>query len=203
MIRFNPNIQLKTTDDGVYYLHDYIPVKAFRYHSDDEVAMSKKIWTYKDGEANAMSYFTNEMMYAIAALGNGIRTDKIGLIAVPPSKVNKRSSVAESIAQMTTWYNQGLTKTIFGTQKAIYDYSHLLTRISDISTAHEGIRATYEQQKDSIYCNRDRLSKYWTAFFILDDVTTRGTSMEVCKDILLEHGANEKYIYQLAIARTV
>ena len=203
MINFNNNIQIKKTDDDIFYLHDYIPVKSFRYHSDEEIAMSKMVWAYKDGVAEAVNYFTNEMMYTIAAIGNGIRTDKIGLVAVPPSKVNKPSSMVTSIAQMTAWYNQGLTKTLFGTQKAIYDYSHLLTRISDISTAHEGVRATYEQQKESIYCSRDRLSKYLTAFFILDDVTTRGTSMDVCRDILLEHGANEKYIYRLAIARTV
>lgn len=200
----NPrDIHIKMTDSGIFYLHDYIPVKEFRYHTEQEIETSRKIWAYKDGEVVSVNYFTEELMYAIAALGNMTRSSNIGLVAIPPSKVNKRSSVVDSIHQIQTWHNQGLSKTKYGTQKNIYDYSDLLVRVLDIGTAHKGMRATYEQQKASIYCKRDRLSRYMTAFFILDDVTTKGTSMDVCRDILLEHGANDKYIYRLAIARTV
>lgn len=197
------DIRVEQTNSGIFYLHDYIPLKKFKYHTDEEKEISRKVWAYKDGNVEAFNYFTEELMYAIAALGNMTRSENIGLVAVPPSKVNKQSSIVQSINQMHTWYMQDLTKTKYGTRKYIYDYSGLLTRVSDIGTAHEGMRATYEQQKESIYCSRNRLSRYMTAFFILDDVTTRGTSMDVCRDILLEHGANEKYIYRLAIARTV
>lgn len=196
-------VQLHQTESGIYYLHDYIPVKQFRYHSEEEIAISKKIWQYKDGDADALNVFTNELMCAVATIANGIRSDKIGLVAVPPSKVNKPSTVRTSIWNMVNWYNQGIVRTNFGCGKSFYDYSTLLTRVSDISTAHEGVRASYDEQMDSIACSRNNLSKYWTAFVILDDVTTKGTSMDVCRDILLEHGAKEQYIIRMAIARTV
>lgn len=196
-------LKLHQTETGIYYLHDYIPSKKFRYHSESENEISRKIWAYKNGDAEAINIFTNELMHAVSALANCMRSNKIGLVAVPPSKRNKYSAIRDSIEIMDGWHDQGLSKTVFGCHKTIYDYSTLLTRISDISTAHEGVRASYEEQKDSIACSRDNLSKYWTAFIILDDVTTRGTSMDVCKDILLEHGAKEQYIVRLAIAKTI
>ena len=48
-----------------------------------------------------------------------------------------------------------------------------------------------------------KLSRLWTTFIILDDVTTLGTSMDACRDILIQHGAKEQYIYRMAIARTL
>lgn len=43
-------MQLNMTDSGIYYLHDYIPVRQFRYYSEEAVAISRKIWDYKDGD---------------------------------------------------------------------------------------------------------------------------------------------------------
>lgn len=196
-------MQLKKTDTGIYYLYDYIPKRNFAYCSEKEIAITRKIWEYKNGNMEALNFFTNELMLAVAVLANEIHSQKMGLVAVPPSKVNKASTMHKSIRNMVNWYEKGITKTHFNTQKAFYDYSTLLTRVTDISTAHEGKRASYDEQAESIVCNRDNLSRLWTTFFILDDVTTKGTSMDVCKDILLEHGAKEQYIVRLAIARTV
>lgn len=196
-------LQLNMTDSGIYYLHDYIPVRQFRYYSEDAVAISRKIWDYKDGDQDALNVFTNELMWAVAMVANRIRSNKFGLVAVPPSKVDKFSAVRNSIWNMVNWYSKGIVRKSFGCSKEFYDYSNLLTRVSDISTAHEGVRATYDEQIESIECCRNNLSRYWTTFIILDDVTTLGTSMDVCRDILLEHGAKEQYIIRMAIARTV
>lgn len=196
-------MQLNMTETGIYYLHNYIPVRQFPYYSEEAVAITKKIWDYKNGDADALNVFTNELMWAVATIANRIRSNKFGLVAVPPSKVNKMSAVRNSIWNMVNWYNQGIVRDSLGCSKEFYDYSNLLTRVSDISTAHEGVRATYDEQIDSIECCGDKLSKYWTTFIILDDVTTLGTSMDVCRDILLEHGAKEQYIIRMAIARTV
>lgn len=194
---------LKQTDTGIYYLHDYIPVRQFRYHSDEEVAISKQIWEYKDGDADALNTFTNELMQAISMVVKNQGGDKIGLVAVPPSKVNKNSTIRTSIWNMENWYKQGVTESAFGCSKRIMDFGNLLTRISDVCTSHEGRRATYDEHMESIACSRDHLSKYWTTFIILDDVTTKGTNMDVCRDILIANGAKEQYIIRMAIARTV
>lgn len=152
---------------------------------------------------NAFNDFTNKLMWAVAAVANTIGSNKFGLVAVPPSKVNKPSAIRNSIRKMANWYNQGIVRKNFKCSKAFYDYGNLLIRVSDISTAHEGVRATYDEQIESIECSKNGLSKYWTTFIILDDVTTLGTSMDVCRDILLAHGAKEQYIIRMAIARTV
>lgn len=196
-------LQLNMTNSGIYYLHDYIPARQFPYYSKEAVAITKKIWDYKNCDADALNVFTNELMCAVAMVANQIRSNKFGLVAVPPSKVDKPSAVRISIWNMVKWYSKGIVRKSFGCSKEFYDYSNLLTRVSDISTAHEGVRATYDEQIESIECCKNNLSKYWTTFIILDDVTTRGTSMDVCRDILLAHGAKGKYIIRMAIARTV
>lgn len=147
-------LQLNRTDSGIYYLHDYIPVRQFRFYSEEAVAISRKIWAYKDGDADALNVFTNELMWAVAMVANHTGSNKFGLVAVPPSKVNKPSAIRNSIWHMVNWYNQGIVQKTFKCSKAFYDYGNLLTRISDISTAHEGVRATYDEQIESIECCR-------------------------------------------------
>ena len=196
-------MQLKRTDSGIFYLHDYIPVRLFPNYPEEAVDITKKIWAYKNGDVDARKVFTNELMRAVVMVANHIESDKFGLVAVPPSKVGKMSTVRFSIMNMVYWYNLGLVRKYLNCSKVFYNYGNLLTRVSDISTAHEGVRATYDEQIESIKCCVKKLSKYRTTFIILDDVTTLGTSMDVCRDILLEHGAKEKYIIRMAIAKTV
>ncbi|MCR5704777.1 MAG: hypothetical protein K6G85_09145 [Eubacterium sp.] len=196
-------IDLKCTETGIYYIHDYIPTRSFSRYSDSEVEMSKKIWDYKNCEQEALDLFTNELMEAITIIAKKTSRYNIGLVAVPPSKVNKESTVGVSIWNIHNWYDEGITKAEFGCIETIYDYSGLLTRITDVSTSHEGRRATYDEHKASIRCSRDRLFRYRTAFILIDDVTTRGTIMDACRDILIENGASEDIIFRLAIAKTV
>lgn len=194
---------INQTETGIYYLHDYIPKRNFSIHSYEEVEMSKKIWDYKDKRGDALAVFTNELMQAITQISRNMVSNKIGLVAVPPSKVNKSSTVRDSIWIIENWYKQGKTRIDFNCYKEIYDYGNLIMRSSDISTAHEGQRATYEEQMESLTCQKSGLSRLWTTFIILDDVTTLGTSMDACRDILIQHGAKEQYIYRMAIARTL
>ncbi len=195
-------INLKQTESGIYYFHDYYP-KRYRFITEEQDKIRRMIWSYKDKDEEALTLFTNELMEAISLICRQIKSSKIGLVAVPPSKVNKWSPIRTSIWNINNWYSEGIASSHFGCQKRIYDYSNLLTRIVDIPTAHEGIRPTYEQQKDTIVCSRNNLWRYSTIFFILDDVTTKGTSLNVCRDILVENGSNLDKIIRLAIARTV
>lgn len=196
-------MDLKQTESGVYYIHDYYPSKRYPRVTQEQEDLRSLIWVYKDLHEAAMRKFTNELMEAISLISQDIRSSKIGLVAVPPSKRYKISPIRVSIERIHDWHEKNITEFLFGCDKTIYDYGHLLTRSQDIKTAHKEGRATYEEQKESIACSRDRLWRYRTAFIILDDVTTKGTSMDVCRDILVENGANEDNIYRLAIAKTV
>lgn len=196
-------IKLKQTESGIYYIHDYYPINRYRHITREQDELREAIWAYKKLEDDAINRFTNELMEAITIISRSVRSSKIGLVAIPPSKVDKDSPIRTSIWNIQNWYSEGITESYFGCNKQIYDYRNLLTRVYDIPTSHEGVRATYQQQVESIECSRDRLWRYKTTFFILDDVTTRGTSMDACRDILVDNGSREDKIYRLAIARTV
>lgn len=190
---------LKQTESGIYYIHEYIPSRSMRYHKESENRISRMIWDLKEGDDDAIEFFAEELLEALEELSPKIKSGKIGLVAVPPSKVDKYSPIRECIEYMIEeedCYPYEIRQTL-------YDYGELLTRIEDVPTSHNGPRVSYDRHKESIACSRNQLSKYWTAFVILDDVTTKGTSMDVCRDILIEHGAKEKYIYRLAIAKTI
>ena len=76
--------------------------------------------------------------------------------------------------------------------------------IEDVPTAHLGEgRASPEQHIDSMKCCEDNLSNEDTAYIILDDITTTGNTMKACNEILLNHGVNERNIYNIALGATV
>ena len=195
-------MNLRQTETGIYYIHDYYSPKRFPKVTQEQEDLRSLMWVYKDQlHEAALRRFTDELMEALTLISQDIRLSKIGLVAVPPSKTYKKSPIRASIRRIHDWYEEGITLTRFGCDKTIYDYGNLLTRTYDIKTAHREGRTTYEEQKPSIACSRDRLWRYRTAFIILDDVTTKGISMDVCRDILIDNGANEESIYRLAIAR--
>lgn len=195
---------LSKTDSGIYYLHDYYPK---RYHNITKAQerLRQNIWDFKDLDEDSIELFADELMEAISVICRQIRSSKIGLVAVPPSKVDKESPIRECIQIIRNWYELDISEDEYDCDKDIYDYGNLLTRTEDIKTSHRGYgrRPSYDDQKASIACSRNRLWRYHTDFILLDDVTTMGTSMKACKDILVEHGSDEKRIYQLVIAKTV
>ena len=193
---------LRQTGSGIYYIYDYYPSK-YRRITGEQDLLRRQIWAYKDMDSDAVSRFTHDLISAVTLISRDIRLSKIGLVAVPPSKIDKESPVRESIRQIVSLSKKGVIASAFGCNKTLYDYGTLLTRTSDIRTSQREGRATYEEQIDSISCSRDRLWRYRTAFIILDDVTTLGTSMDACRDILIENGSDEDKIYRLAIAKTV
>lgn len=201
-------VNLNRTKWGVNYLHDYIPPKKWdEYGNSESIDLSKKIWEYKNFEDDAMDFFTQQLMEAIAYLSNNEMASyvkNLALVPIPPSKVNKPSPMKTSINIIKDWYEDGITESKFNCAKNIYNYSNLLTRISDVNTAHkEYPRPTFDEQIESIQCSKNNLSKDYMTFILMDDVTTTGITMNACKKILLNHGANGRFIYKLAISGTV
>ena len=91
-------MQLKRTDLGIFYLHDYIPVRLFPNYPEE----------------------------AVAKVANHIGSDRFGLVAVPPSKVGKMSTIRFSIWKMVNWYNQGMVRKYLNCSKVFYNYSNFI-----------------------------------------------------------------------------
>ncbi len=194
--------KLKVSDWDVYYLHSYIPIGEWGIANPNDRRLSDKILKYKHGGDFEIRLFTHKLMKSISYLSNHIiddENDKLALVSIPPSETDKFSPIQESINIIEEKYR----KTDFNCSKEILN-PHLLTRISDVTSAHlEGPRPTYHNHMDTISFNRDFIFDDTTAFILIDDITTTGTIMDACEDILIKNNIDEKSIYKLAISKTV
>ena len=203
-------VDVRKTSRDVYYFHDYVPeYKYDQDYSQSDIQVSKDILDYKEWDDNQINFFTKELMEAISFLTNNempSQVNKIGLIAVPTSKVGKRSPVERSIEIIEKWYQEGKTKAEFNCDVEIHNCSNLLERIKDVPSSHKlkpEDRPKYKDHFDSLRCNGENLSRYLITFILLDDITTKGTIMKACRAKLIFHGAHKFYIYRLALAETV
>ena len=157
-------------------------------------------------------YFNNELMKAISVLSNQVipnNISKLALVSVPSSTVERDAgaTMRKSIKCIENWYDEGKTETDFGCKKEIINCGNLLTRISDVITSHlvddSKPRPSYIEHKNSIECSKSEiLERDEVAFIILDDISTRGTVMDACEDILIDNGANKENIYKFALFKT-
>lgn len=210
---------------GVYYLFDYDKNTKYRTGS-----LSKKLLRYKDYSDDSIDYkddfdyFNNELMKAISVLSNQVipnNISKLALVSVPSSTVERDAlaTMRKSINCIENWYDEGKTETDFCCKKEIINCGNLLTRISDVNTSHLSktqpmfydvttsykykSRPSYIEHKESIECSKSEiLERDDVAFIILDDISTRGTVMDACEDILIDNGANKENIYKFALFKT-
>lgn len=192
---------------GVYYL--------FEYYKDKKTE-NKKIWAYKDYDkenpdmyVEEFNEFTNKFMKAISELANqiiNVNINKLALVSIPSSTVerNKCATVKESINLIEKWFLEGKTKSEFNCKKEIINCGDLLKRVSDVPTSHlHKKRASYFQHMNSIECEKNSvLEMDDVAFIILDDISTRGTIMNACEDILINNGVKKRNIYKFALFKT-
>ena len=198
---------------GVYYLFVYDKNTKYRPGS-----LSKKLLNYKNYSDDSVDYkddfdyFNNELMKAISVLSNQVipnNISKLALVSVPSSTVERDAgaTMRKSINCIENWYDGGKTETDFGCKKEIINCGNLLTRISDVITSHlvddSEPRPSYIEHKESIECSKSEiLERDDVAFIILDDISTRGTIMDACEDILIDNGANKENIYKFALFKT-
>lgn len=201
---------LNKTDNGVYYLNEYIPKdKLDEYEGDERIDFSNQILNFKEDNGDSVYLLTNDLERSIANLSNNIIPEnikKLVLIAVPPSKVKKlkKSSMRKSIDSIEASFNRGKLIKEYGCNKEIINYKDLIKRIEDVPTAHLGEgRASPEQHIDSMKCCENNLSNENIAYIVLDDITTTGNTMKACNEILLNHGVNENNIYNFVLGATV
>ena len=182
------------THDKVYYYTDYVKSAFWRYRDESEVEDSKLILAAKDGNEDAIDCVADKLLDGIDELiEKYVRTDYLIIAPLPSSKVNKKSSMFEVASRL---------KENCSFQGYIY-VLNILSRYYDMPTAHESrVRPEYDEQKDSIMCMYPALCDENYSCILLDDITTTGTMMDVCKDILIENGMPEENIIRVAFAKT-
>lgn len=65
-----------------------------------------------------------------------------------------------------------------------------------------GNHLTKKEQIDSISCSK-QLSNENSVYLLLDDITTTGTIMSACEEILINNGAKSDEIYKLVVGKTL
>ena len=200
-------------DNDIYYFQPYFPLSTYAYKNEDEIESSKMILHFKDGDANKYNY---EIAYYINLMARGIayfmtlrdifffdyeadarhriKKWKYALVAVPPSSKQEIGTIRKCIYIINKYCKL---------KAEIIDAAMLLRRVQSIRSAARsyGNRPSYEESKNSIRV--DGICDKNTVYIILDDVTTKGTIMRVCQDLLIENGALQENIYKLALAKTM
>lgn len=213
-------------NNPIYYFHVYTP-KDYLWKVLPEIKkLTYMMWAFKDTapsltdgysytpdeKKDVVKKFTYELVTAISELSKqnfktkGIKN--IVLLAVPPSKVNKNSTIRGCIlAIVNVLLKDNSSKKKYLDSKTLLDGGSVLKRIKDVETTHlSGKSNTYDDLRNSLTVDKTQLPRGCkseeTAYIILDDVVTTGLNMKVCKDILTRTGIQPDKIVCLAIAKT-
>lgn len=204
---FSRKYESNKTTDNVYYLYDYIPKGNWEFCDSDKVNISKQILQYKDGVSSAVSKFTQDLIIFIEEFANyelNSNIQKIFLVSIPSStnSRDKNSSMKKSIEIIENKYDCGIIK--LNNNQKIINLNDLLYRKIDIIPAHlSEKRPKYTDHIRTIGLNKNKLKNCDDGvFIILDDITTTGSIMDACEDILIHNGIRSDKIYKLVIAAT-
>lgn len=185
---------------GVYYLHDYIPKAFHAKASPQEISVASEIWAFKSRSKRAFIRFDRELFYAVAGIIQENHLTEAGLTAVPSSDQGKPYPMLLIIKDIVRRIEDiSETRTL---SFRVFDDGSLIQRKTSIKKAHQGERATYDEQLASLRCLKKDLCNRHQAYILMDDVITTGTSINACRDLLAANGIDRNSIYRLVIAKT-
>ncbi len=189
--------------NGVFYTTPYIVLN--NRTGDKLTEISQGIYDYKEHGMH-ISYFTKQLMKAITFISTekiNADIDNIALVCIPRSDKDLESTIQKSIDIIEKWYDTAKTDFDFGCSKKIINCKGLLTRFETIEQSSKGAHLFKEDHMNSIKCSMDlKIDLDNTVFILLDDITTHGTIMHSCRDILIKENIKFTNIYMLAIGGT-
>ena len=199
------------TEHNVYYQKEYVRKDDWGRASSNQVRISKRILDYKDDNFDfVIDEFTGDMIKFIEFFSNfGLDSnfDKLYLIPIPSStrERDKNSSMKKSINIIENKFQEGLLNFNENHEIEIVNGNGYLIRYIDIPPAHlSDKRPTYNDHIRTIKFNGKNISNSInSAFLLMDDITTSGTIMKACENILVKNGIYRDNIYKFAIGRTV
>jgi len=200
LIQDDGQLLMRDQASGIYYLHDYIPKSFHGKAKPEDVSVASEIWAFKGRSKRAFLRFDRELFYAVAGIIRENQLTDVGLTAVPSSAQGKPYPMLLIIEDIVRRIKDiSKTRTL---SFRVFDDGPLLRRESSIKKAHQGERATYDEQLASLRCLENGLWNRRPAYILMDDVATTGTSLDACRDLLVANGIKRSSIYRLVIAKT-
>lgn len=171
---------LKSGDnfDQIKKIGDYHPYHRGTNPSFD--TFSSKILEVKDKKTSGYTYFENQIL-------NMLSTDKFAVCTTPSSRVGPANNGITELAKL------------IATKANKKDATSCLYRHTEVPSAHLGGERNIEIHLKSIKVLNQHLIK-GEFVLLMDDVTTSGSSLLACKQLLIEAGA--KNVQCLALGKT-
>ncbi len=177
-------MEFQKTEDNIYYIHTYYPV---RY--EEHKGVSEELLRFKNGNQSSITRFSADLIIALFDLtkGNVSMLKGVPLALVPSHSANHWSSSLENVADTLC------------SQFGMANYSKAIMRVKDHEKlAYGGDRSIDSHMKTlSIDTNFPLQGK---TIFVMDDITTTGHSLRACADVLYNAGAIK--VIAIAIAKT-
>lgn len=173
---FIRNNSLKSEGEFIHY---------FYYYPTDENTEKRK--RFRKHILNIKEYKEYAMQYAFPKFNNVIKKENHFMICViPSSKQGLQETPMRTIARSLCTFNRtsGLS---------------CVFRKYTVQKKHDGGPRNLEEEIKSLGTNNHNLIED-RVIVLLDDITTTGTSMLACEELLLSAGA--KKVYGLAVAKT-
>lgn len=195
--------------NNVAYIYDYY--KKDMECSKEERTLCLGILGYKELGQNTWIYdsiinrqefydkFTHDLFNLVSKI---VYTQfygkiRITLISVPRSNNQKLNTISKSINQIVKWANKGY---FYNSSVKLIDGSNTLERTMAIEPEKQGSRSIEKHIKSITV--KQQFTKN-DAIILLDDITTTGYTMNACKKLLIQNGANAQNIVCAALAQTV
>ena len=199
----------KRSANNVAYIYDYY--KKDMECSKEERTLCLGILGYKELGQNTWIYdsiinrqefydkFTHDLFNLVSKI---VYTQfygkiRITLISVPRSNNQKLNTISKSIKQIVKWANKGY---FYNSSVKLIDGSNTLERTTAIEPEKQGSRSIEKHIKSITV--KQQFTKN-DAIILLDDITTTGYTMNACKKLLIQNGANAQNIVCAALAQTV
>lgn len=199
----------KRSANNVAYIYDYY--KKDMECSKEERTLCLGILGYKELGQNTWIYdsiinrqefydkFTHDLFNLVSKI---VYTQfygkiRITLISVPRSNNQKLNTISKSINQIVKWANKGY---FYNSSVKLIDGSNTLERTTAIEPEKQGSRSIEKHIKSITV--KQQFTKN-DAIILLDDITTTGYTMNACKKLLIQNGANAQNIVCAALAQTV
>ena len=199
---------IKRTNDGIYYLHEYVPIPKLAGQDVAAIRATTAVINYKDGSPREVFEFSLEILLALLWIAKQSAAHRLYLFAVPPSRINAYSPVRDSIGVVCRLYKNALLRAFLTSDCELVDCGNCLKRVHTIGSAHNGRRPPFADQVRSLSCSTDPsiitdISTNNAIAVLLDDITTSGTAMSVSSHVLTASGIPVYSIRCLAVARTI